>query len=159
MRPILRSAVACLAVVCLLAGAGAAMGAQHQSAYSLQPDFMCVSCHEPLNQVNSPEAVAEKDTLAQLVAKDLSYNAIKAQMVSIYGEEVLAQPPAHGVSLLVYILPPLVLVCGLGLLAYNLPRWRRRARAAEAEGAGPIGPPLDRADAQRLEHELADFDG
>jgi cytochrome c-type biogenesis protein CcmH/NrfF len=153
-----RSIVACLAVLCLLAGSATALGAQHQSAYSLQPNFMCVSCHEPLNQVNSPEALAEKQTLVQLVDKGLSYTAIKAQMVSIYGEEVLAEPPAHGVSLLVYILPPLVLIGGLGLLAYNLPRWRRRARVAEAAGAGPTGPPLDRADAQRLEHELADFD-
>jgi cytochrome c-type biogenesis protein CcmH/NrfF len=149
-------ALALLAVLCL--GTGSAAAAQHLNAYSLEPNFMCVSCHQPLNQVNSAEAIAEKQTLSELVDRNLSYSKIKSQMVSIYGEDVLAQPPAHGVNLLVYILPPLVLVGGLALLAYNLPRWRRRARIQQAAGAGPTGPPPDGADAERLERELAEFD-
>ncbi len=117
--------------------AGTALATQHLNAYSLQGDFICVSCHEPLNQVNSPEAIAEKQTLSSLVAKGLDYSQIKTQMVNIYGQDVLARPPAHGVNLLIYILPPLVLVGGLGLLAYNLPRWRQRSRLQAAAGAGP----------------------
>jgi cytochrome c-type biogenesis protein CcmH/NrfF len=151
----------CLAVSLTVLGlsAGSALGAQHLNAYSLQPDFICVSCHEPLNQVNSPEAIAEKQTLSSLVAKGLDYNQIKAEMVDIYTEDVLAKPPAHGINLLIYILPPLVLVGGIGLLAYNLPRWRRRAQVqAATAGAGPTGPPPDPADAERLDRELAEFD-
>ena len=119
---------------------------------------MCVLCHEPLNQVNSAEAQAEKGTLSQLVNKGLSYSGIKREMVSVYGEDVLGQPPALRANLLVYIPPALVLLGGLGFLAYSLPRWRRRARAQQAAGAGPTGPPLNQADAERLDHELADFD-
>ena len=128
------------------------------NAYELQNDFMCVACHEPLNQVNSPESQAEKSDLVRFVDQGLDVNQIKARMVSIYGEEVLAQPPAHGISLLVYILPPLVVVAGLGFIAYNLPRWRRQSRVARAEGAGPTGPPQDSPEFARLERELADFD-
>jgi cytochrome c-type biogenesis protein CcmH/NrfF len=145
-----------LTVLCL--GAGTALAAPRLNAYNLQPDFICVSCHEPLNQVNSPEAIAEKQTLSSLVAKGLDYNQIKAEMVDIYTEDVLAKPPAHGINLLIYILPPLVLVGGLGLLAYNLPRWRRRAQVQAAAGAGPTGPPPSSADAERLDRELAEFD-
>ncbi len=153
-----RLIVVSLAALCLTGGTAAAMGAQHLNAYSLQPDFMCVLCHEPLNQVNDSESQAEKNSLAQMVSQGLSLGQIKQQMVDIYGEEVLAKPPARGLNLLVYLLPPLVLVGGLGLLAYNLPRWRRRTRVQQAGGAGPTGPPPDQADAERLERELADFD-
>ena len=146
-----------MAILCLSAAART-LAAQHLNAYTLQPDFICVSCHEPLNQVNSPEAIAEKQTLSSLVDKGLGYNQIKSQMVADYGIEVLAKPPAHGINLLIYILPPLVLLGGIGLLAYNLPRWRRRARVQAAAGAGPTGPPPNSADAERLDRELAEFD-
>jgi cytochrome c-type biogenesis protein CcmH/NrfF len=142
----------------LSAGVGAATAAQRLDAYSLEGDFMCVSCHEPLNQVNSPEAENEKATLATLVSTGLDLKQIKARMIADYSEEVLAKPPAHGINLLIYILPPLVLLGGIGVLAYNLPRWRARARVQSAAGAGPTGPPPDQADAERLERELAEFD-
>ena len=159
MRRARRLGIGFVVALCLTSGTAAAMGgAQHLNAYSLQPDFMCVLCHEPLNQVNDPESQAEKNTLSQLVNQGLDYSQIKTQMVDIYGEEVLAKPPAHGVNLLVYILPPLVLLGGLGVLAYNLPRWRRRARVQQAAGAGPTGPPQNPADIERLERELAEFD-
>jgi cytochrome c-type biogenesis protein CcmH/NrfF len=151
--------IALLALVWLLStGAGTAAAGQRLNAYSLQGDFICVSCHEPLNQVNSPEAENEKATLASLVNRGLNLKQIKAQMITDYTEEVLAEPPAHGVNLLIYILPPLVLVGGLGLLAYNLPRWRARARVQAAAGAGLTGLPLDQADSERLDRELAEFD-
>jgi cytochrome c-type biogenesis protein CcmH len=147
-------------VMLALSGAGAACAhaAQHLNAYSLQGDFICVSCHEPLNQVNSPESQAEKQTLTQLVNQGLDYSQIKTQMVDDYTAAVLAEPPAHGLNLLVYILPPLFLVGGLGFLGYNVPRWRQRARAA-AQLASTPEMPLDPADEQRLNAELETFDG
>jgi cytochrome c-type biogenesis protein CcmH/NrfF len=156
MRRLCRIVSACMAIFCLSGSTAVAAG--HLNAYALQGDFICVSCHEPLNQVNSPEAIAEKETLGALVNQGLGYNQIKTEMVSDYGQDVLARPPAKGINLLVYILPPLVLVGGLGLLAYNLPRWRTRARLQAAAGAGPTGPPPTHADAERLDRELAEFD-
>ena len=153
----LRRAALALAVLLCLTLPASALAATHLNAYSLEGDFICVSCHEPLNQVNSPEAQAEKQTLAELVSKGLTYKQIKTNMVSDYGEEVLAEPPAHGVNLLVYILPPLVLISALGFVAYNLPKWRTRARAAAA--AAPVAEvPLDPDDEARLNEELKTFD-
>ena len=63
-------------------------------------------------------------------------------------------PPASGFNLTVYILPPAILVGGLALLIYTLPKWRQRARRAA---------PLERPrrctpdDAQRLDDELTNF--
>ena len=120
-----------------------------QNWYSTVDQFMCVSCHEPLNQVNSPQALSEKSYLRGLIARDLPLNRIKAAMVAQYGTEVLGRPPASGFNLTIYILPPAVLIGGLALLAYTLPKWRERSRRAAATrltGAEP----LDSADARRL---------
>jgi cytochrome c-type biogenesis protein CcmH/NrfF len=138
--------------------AGSALAAGHLNAYSIEGQFFCVSCHEPLNQVNSPEAQSEKTELHTLVNRGLDIKQIKADMVSYYGPNVLSEPPAHGFNLLLYVLPPVVLIAGLGAIAYSLPRWRRRAVAqARGQTASPVVS-LDPEDARRLDAELDDFD-
>jgi cytochrome c-type biogenesis protein CcmH/NrfF len=118
--------------------------------------FMCTTCHEPLELVSSPQAVAEKQTLRGLIDRGLTMPQIKSEMVAQYGVQVLGRPPASGFDLSVYIVPPAVFVAGLALLAYTLPKWRRRSRrAAETELSG--APPLTPQDASRLDDELANF--
>ncbi|HWE59528.1 MAG TPA: cytochrome c-type biogenesis protein CcmH [Solirubrobacteraceae bacterium] len=126
------------------------------SYYSAVAQFMCVSCHEPLNQVNSPQAISEKQTLRGLIAKDLSLGEIKSAMVSQYGTQVLGRPPASGFNLTVYILPPAVFLGGLALLGFTLPKWRERSRRAAATKL-PGAAPLDSDDARRLDDELTKF--
>lgn len=165
MRP--RRALAALAAAVALLTVAAApalgAGAAHRlDPLSVQANFMCTSCHEPLPQVNSPEAQDEKDTIVELIDKGYTLPQIKSAMVEIYGQGVLAQPPAQGFNLLIYILPPVLVVAGLGLLAYTLPKWRARSRGA-AGGSGGAGagttavPPLAPEDEQRLDEELERF--
>jgi cytochrome c-type biogenesis protein CcmH/NrfF len=151
-----RRGVACLAVALTLVGAASASARPYQSFYSVINQFMCVECHEPLSQVNSPEALSEKTTLRALIKRDLTLSQIKAGMVAQYGEQVLARPPASGFNLAVYILPPAIFLGGLALLAYTLPKWRERSRRA-ASTRLPGAPPLQSDDAQRLDDELSHF--
>ena len=154
----LRRLLAIVAALALALGGTtlAAPASAHQSFYSIVNQFMCVSCHEPLNQVNSPQAISEKQTLQGLVNKGLALGQIKSAMVSQYGPEVLAQPPASGFNLTVYVLPPAIFLGGLALLAYTLPKWRERSRRAAATQL-PGAAPLDSDDAKRLDDELTDF--
>jgi cytochrome c-type biogenesis protein CcmH/NrfF len=71
---------------------------------------------------------------------------------------VLGKPPAHGFNLTVYILPPALVLVGLATLAFALPRWRRRTRAASA-ASPPSQPAPSAADARRLEEDLSTFRG
>jgi cytochrome c-type biogenesis protein CcmH/NrfF len=123
---------------------------------SVVTQFMCTTCHEPLQQVNSPQAISEKSFLRGLIAKDLTLGQIKTAMEDQYGPEVLARPPASGFNLTIYILPPVVLIGGLALLAYTLPKWRERSRKA-ADVKLPTAEPLESADAKRLDDELTNF--
>jgi cytochrome c-type biogenesis protein CcmH/NrfF len=119
-------------------------------------DVMCVVCHEPLGVAQSPEAFQERNYIRQLVAQGKTRKEIENDLVQQYGPAVLARPPAHGLNVLVYIIPPLVLVLGIATLAFFIPRWRRRARESDAS-AGQASAPLDAADAQRLNDELGRF--
>jgi cytochrome c-type biogenesis protein CcmH/NrfF len=77
-------------------------------------------------------------------------------MVNQYGVAVLAKPPAHGFNLTVYILPPVILIGGLLLLGFTLPKWRARSRLAAVTpltGAGP----LSDDETARLNSELDHF--
>jgi cytochrome c-type biogenesis protein CcmH len=106
----------------------------------------------------SPQADSERSYIRGLIARCMTKQQIEQNLVGQYGEAVLGKPPASGVNLTIYILPPAILAVGLGILAITLPRWRRRTRAA------PPPPPaatasFDPAENARLEHDLSQFRG
>ena len=119
---------------------------------------MCVACHEPLAVAQSPQADSERDYIRVLIAQGETKSQISSNLVAQYGPAVLGKPPAHGFNLTVYMLPPAILAVGAAILAFTLPRWRRRARAS-ARAPARRSQPLDAADAQRLDEELSQFRG
>jgi cytochrome c-type biogenesis protein CcmH/NrfF len=151
-----RRLAAILALAISLAGAGTALAAGADNLMSVESQFICTTCHEPLELVNSPQALSEKQYLEGLLQRHLNMAQVKTAMVSQYGVAVLAKPPASGFNLTVYILPPAVLLGGLALLAYTLPKWRARSRLAAVtpmEGAEP----LSSDESERIDAELETF--
>ncbi len=128
--------------------------APRASVTQLENELMCLACHEPLSLAQSPESFSERAYLRQLVAQGLTASQIEKQMVAQYGTAVLAKPPARGFSLLVYVLPPLLVVIGIITLLITLPKWRRRSRQA-ASAPLPDAPPLNPDEARRLDEDLA----
>ncbi len=122
-------------------------------------DVMCVSCHEPLAVAQSPQAIAEKNYIRTLVAQGETKTQIERALVTQYGPSVLGKPPASGFNLTVYVLPPAILLLGIVTLAITLPRWRRRARAADAAQPVAARPALTTADERRLAEELSRYPG
>ncbi|MCL2417717.1 MAG: cytochrome c-type biogenesis protein CcmH [Conexibacteraceae bacterium] len=148
--------VVATALVALALGAatGATAAAATVNYSSVVSQFMCVSCHEPLELVNSPQAISEKQTLQGFVNRGLTMSQIKTAMVGQYGPAVLARPPASGFNLTIYIMPPAIFVAGLALLIFTLPKWRRRARAVQPLAGTDE---LPAAEASRLDDELSRF--
>lgn len=146
-----------LALASTAATATAATAATAKASYTaVVEDLMCVVCHEPLNVAQSPEAFQERQYVRQLIAQGKSKSEIENDMVQQYGAAVLSRPPANGVNLLVYIIPPVVVIVGLAIIAIFIPRWRRRAREADASNARDPQA-LDAADAKRLNEDLGRF--
>jgi cytochrome c-type biogenesis protein CcmH len=130
------------------------------SLTDIENDVMCVECRESLAVAQSGQADSERAYIRGLIAQGLTKQQIEQDLVAQYGEAVLGKPPANGLNLTVYILPPAILVAGLITLAVTLPRWRRRTRAAAAQAApAPSPPPLDPAEAERLANDLAHYRG
>jgi cytochrome c-type biogenesis protein CcmH len=156
-----RTAAALAAVVALALVPGQALAATPRASLTdIETDVMCTACHEPLAVSQSPEANSERDYINGLIAKGETKSQILKALVAQYGESVLAKPPARGFNLTVYVLPPAVLLIGGLAIAFTLPRWRRRTRAAAAAAPLAAGsPPLTKADAQRLDDDLATFKG
>jgi len=136
----------------------AAAVAPRASLTDIESDVMCTSCREPLEVAQSPQADSERAYIRGLIAQGETKSQILNNLVAQYGTAVLGKPPAHGFNLTVYIIPPAILVIGAGILAFTLPRWRRRTRAAARAPASSL-PELDAEDAQRLDQELSRFRG
>jgi cytochrome c-type biogenesis protein CcmH len=155
----LRAATAILVLLALsLAPAGAIAAAAVKSRASfmqVENDVMCVACHEALAVAQSPEAFSERAYIRQLIAQGLTKRQIEKNLVANYGPAVLARPPASGFNLLIYILPPAVLLLGIGTLVYTLPKWRRSSRLAASAPMATAAGPLDPEDARRLREDLA----
>jgi cytochrome c-type biogenesis protein CcmH len=153
---------AILVMLAMLAGAAsptvaaAAQVREHTTVQQMYDDLMCVLCHESLAVAQSAESYQERAYVRKFVAQGLTVKQIEDRMVGLYGTGVLAQPPKHGFSLLVYIIPPVVVLAGILLLCFTVPRWRRKAAAARDAAGTPEGPAISEQDSQRLDEELAE---
>ena len=156
-----RTRLAAALTIAMLAAITAAPGAvaaarPRVSIPQMYQDLMCVVCHESLAIAQSPESFQERQEVRTLVGQGLDRAQVEHAMVAQYGTAVLARPPAHGFNLLVYVIPPVVVLIGLGTLVVTIPRWRRRSRAQRSAGAATGPPTLSDADTQRIDQELAE---
>jgi cytochrome c-type biogenesis protein CcmH len=159
-----RAAATLAAALLALGGFGPALTTANAaparaSLTDIENDVMCPSCHEPLAVAESPQAEAERNYIRGLIAQGLTKPQIERQLVAQYGQQVLGKPPASGFNLTVYILPPAIVLLGIGILAFALPRWRRRTKAANARAPSATQPAPTDADAKRLDEDLAAFRG
>jgi cytochrome c-type biogenesis protein CcmH len=159
-RTALRTGAIALLIVLLTGAATGATAAvtPRASLTDIEADVMCTACREPLEVAQSPQADSERAYIRGLIAQGETKPQILNNLVAQYGPAVLGKPPAHGFNLTVYIIPVAILALGAAILAFTLPRWRRRTRA-NARERGPNAPALDPADAQRLDQELSQFRG
>ena len=125
------------------------------SLMNIENDVMCTSCHEPLALAQSPQAQAEKDYVKGLIAQGMTKQQIEANLVAQYGVAVLGRPPAHGFNLVVYILPPALVIGGIAFLLYTLPKWRERSRRAAQTPLSSPEKPVTQAEDERINDELA----
>jgi cytochrome c-type biogenesis protein CcmH len=135
----------------------AAQVREQATVQQMYGDLMCVLCHESLAVAQSAESFQERSLVREFVAQGLTVKQIENRMVAQYGEGVLAQPPKHGFGLLVYIIPPVVVLAGILLLFYTVPRWRRKSAAArDAATRADTEPAISEQESKRLDEELAE---
>jgi cytochrome c-type biogenesis protein CcmH/NrfF len=149
--------LALLLVLLALPAAAFAADATRASFTDIEDEVMCVACGVPLTIADSPQADRERAYIRSLVAKDLTKDQIKTELVSTYGDRVLALPKGKGFGLAAYLVPIAIVLAMLAGLAVYLPRWRRN-RGPEDSTIVTDGPALTDADSQRLAEDLARYD-
>ena len=147
----------------LLVAAGAAMlGAAAPEPKTTLPDVedevMCPICGTALNLSGAPQADRERAFIRRQIAAGKTKEEIKDALVAQYGTEVLAEPRKSGFDLTAWLVPVAAILVAAGGIAIGLRRWRRTG----GDGGGPPahggGPPLEPAEAERLEADLARYD-
>ncbi len=118
--------------------------------YAVARQLLCPVCAG--QTVAESDATVAKEMRAIIREKLLAGETpeqILRYFVGQFGEGVLAEPPRHGVSLLLYLGPAAALGAGLAIALIAIRRWTRGTPRAPAEG-----PPVDAAELERLAREL-----
>ena len=144
--------VALAALLLLAAPASASEG--HPTQGELEGEVICPTCHTTLDQSDSPIALRMKAFIARRIAAGDTRSQIEDKLIATFGPSVVARPATHGFDLLAWLLPLAALVGGAAVLGGAAWRWSRSRAPAVAADA-----PLDPALEQRVDEELARFEG
>lgn len=108
-------------------------------ATRLATELRCPVCQGlSIQDSPSPLALQMKDLIRTQVGRGYTDEQVRGYFVSKYGEWVLLEPRASGFNLLVYILPALALLAGIGLLVVAVRRWTTPVE--ETAGPPPSAP-------------------
>jgi cytochrome c-type biogenesis protein CcmH len=145
----------------LLASAAVLLAAAPPQPKTTLPDVedevMCPICGTALNLSGAPQADRERAFIRRQIAAGKTKEEIKDALVAQYGTEVLAEPPKSGFDLTAWLVPLAGILLAAVAIATGLWRWRGAGR----DGGGPPspgGPPLEPAEAERLDADLARYD-
>jgi cytochrome c-type biogenesis protein CcmH len=141
-----------LAIVALRGPAGPSSRSDELRAVA--SGLRCPVCQD-LSVADSPSALARemRSKIAAELRSGRSPAAIRQEFVNAYGEWILMSPPRHGLSLVAWILPVILLGAGVLLAAVSVARWTGGGTTAPAEGSDAEG--LAPADRRLLERALA----
>jgi cytochrome c-type biogenesis protein CcmH len=123
---------------------------EEEAVTAVARQLRCVVCQN-LSVADSPSEMARQ--MRDLIREQLVAGSTPAEVtqyfVARYGEWVLLAPPPRGFNLVLWGLPFVGLVGGLGLVLVAARRWSRRASPEAVPEASP-----DPADRARVRAEL-----
>jgi cytochrome c-type biogenesis protein CcmH len=116
----------------------------------------CPVCeNEPLDACRTAACQQWRAQIGQMLAEGQNEQQIKDYFVARYGVRVLAQPPAEGTSLWLYVLPIVGLIVGVVIVVWLLRRLRARGQQAPMVAASPESSGDEYVD--RVESDLKNF--
>jgi len=104
--------------------------------------MMCIcGCNQILlecNHVGCPASDGMRNELMAAVSRGDSDSLVEQAFVQKYGPTVLAAPTTKGFDRAAYVVPPVVLVLGFGLIVLVIRSWKSRPVPAIADGLRPL---------------------
>ena len=123
----------------------------------ISTELRCVVCQN-LSVADSPSEMAQqmRAIVREQVQAGKSTEQIKEFFVSKYGDWVLLRPKTTGVSALLWILPYVVLVCGIIAALWFIRRWTTKKPPAEVSISEGAAANQAQRDSLREEFQLPD---
>lgn len=122
------------------------------SVTGFEDQIMCPVCNTLLSNSQSAAADRIRHQIQARHDQGWSEQQVRDELVSQYGEEILASPPRHGFDLLAWLVPAAVLLGGAAVALALAMAWAR------GRGGGPPPPPAPNADPAmnaRIDADLA----
>jgi cytochrome c-type biogenesis protein CcmH len=135
-------------VVLFTTSAATATQVSDETVHDVAGELRCVVCQN-LSVADSPSkmAVEMRGIVRERLTAGETPDQVVRYFVDKYGEWILLAPPRRGFTLLVWILPPVAVLLGFGIVVQRLRLWSRRAAISRHE-------PVDAAMRERIRKEL-----
>ena len=155
LMPLLALAVLIAAGVTTSKAAAQAPTPSDNDVNRVASQLYCPVCENiPLDVCGTQACAQWRDLIRQKLAAGWSDEQIKQYFAAQYGDRVLAEPPRKGLNWLVYVLPPLLLLGGAGLVYSVMRRMRNKAAANQEQSPGEQPAAPENPYYLRLEEEL-----
>jgi cytochrome c-type biogenesis protein CcmH len=127
---------------------------------AIAEQLYCPVCENVPLDVCGTQACADwRDEIRVMLEEGRSEDEIKTYFADNYGRRVLATPETSGVDLLVWVLPPVGVLIGAGVLILSLRRMAPTALKAEPAPGSLTYDDLDPEYVARIERDLEEFTG
>jgi cytochrome c-type biogenesis protein CcmH len=121
---------------------------------AIAKELYCPVCENvPLDVCGTQACAQWRSLIRERLEQGWTEQEIKNYFVAQYGDRVLATPPARGLNWLVYVLPPVAIAAGAGILFRAIRKWR--LPASEPDTAEPMSSAGDDPYIARLQEQLA----
>lgn len=92
-----------------------------ERSHNLNEVVMCPVCPgESIDQSQNPLAVQMRAIVKEKIQEGWTDKQIKDYFVAGYGPSILLEPPGAGVSLVIWIVPPIVIAISIVLLIFGI---------------------------------------
>jgi cytochrome c-type biogenesis protein CcmH len=164
MWPVILALFVATQTVASVPGRSALSPEQEREARQIEALVIAPCCwSQQVSVHNSPAATQMREDIRQRLASGQTRAQILEAYTAEYGDRILAEPPARGFTRLLYVLPPVLGLAGIGLLVVVVRRFTSRSQVAAqtpspAQDAGPRGTSSKADDEERLDEELRNLD-
>lgn len=119
--PLIASAIMSILVIFLAAGCAEEVLTLEERAQTIDQRLMCPVCPaETIDQSQADVAIQMRELVREKLRAGETEDQIYDFFVERYDKGVLAEPPPEGFNVLVWVIPPVALLIGLGLLWFGI---------------------------------------